>query len=393
MPRMIAYVLAIIGTSLMPPFITALIYGEQRSIIAFVVPMAVSWVVAFAFWMHRHVDRRQLGVYDAFALVGSVWISICLFGSLPLYLCGNFASFTDAVFESVSGFTTTGASIVLDVESLPRSINLWRCMTHWLGGMGVIALVVAIMPLLGIGGFKLFKAEMTGPDKFKVASRISTNAKVLWFIYFGMTFLQTALLRYSGMDWFDSACHSFSMVGSGGFSTRNASIGAFNNVAAEWICVVFMFLAGVNYSLYFQLFVGKVGDLFRDSELRAYFSIVILAIAAVTVLELRQFGSFAEAVRNSAFQVSALISTTGFITSDYANWVPGAQMILLTLFIVGGCSGSTAGGVKVVRWVVLGKQLANEISRLLHPHGIFTIRINGMPGRDGIVPIEAAFVF
>ena len=393
MPRMIAYVLAIVGTSLMAPFITALYYGEQHSVIAFVVPMAVSWVVAFAFWMYRHTEERQLGIYDAFTLVGSVWISICLFGSLPFYLCGNFASFTDAVFESVSGFTTTGASIVLNVESLPRSVNLWRCMTHWLGGMGVIALAVALMPLLGIGGFKLYKAETTVFDKSKVASRISTNAKVLWFIYFAMTFIQTVLLHYSGIDWFDSVCHSFSMVGSGGFSTRNSSIGAFNNITAEWICVVFMFLAGVNYSLYFQVFIGKIGDVFRDSELRAYFSIVIAAITAVTILESQQFGSFSEALRNSAFQVTALISTTGFITSDYANWVPGSQMILLTLFFIGGCSGSTAGGVKVMRWVVLGKQFVNEILRLLHPHRIFTIRINGMSGRDGIVPIVAAFIF
>ena len=235
MSRLIAYVLALVGTALLAPFLMSLACGEQRATIAFVVPMSVSWLVAFAFWMHRHKETRQMGISAAFTLVGGVWVAISLFGAVPFCLCGNFPGIADAVFESVSGFTTTGASVISNVEALPKSVNLWRCMTHWLGGMGVIALAVAIMPLLGIGGFRLFKAETTGPDKGKVASRISTNAKVLWAIYLGMTLVQAVLLRMSGMDWFDAACHSFSTVGTGGFSTRNASVGAFGNVAAEWI--------------------------------------------------------------------------------------------------------------------------------------------------------------
>lgn len=393
MSRMIGYVLAIVGTALFAPFAVALAYGEQRATIAFVVPMSVSWVVAFAFWMYRHAEKRQLGVLDAFTLVGAVWVAICLFGSVPFCLCGSFPGVTEAVFESVSGFTTTGASVIANVEALPKSVNLWRCMTHWLGGMGVIALVVALMPLLGIGGFKLFKAETTGPNKGKITSRMSTTAKVLWFIYFGMTLVQTVLLRFSGLDWFDAVCHSFSTLGTGGFSTRNASIGSFGNAAAEWICIAFMLLAAVNFSLYFHAFTGKLREIFRDSEFRAYLCIVTIAVTSVTVLVLPQSEAFAEALRHSAFQVASLLSTTGFMTKDYVQWAPAAQAVLLALFFIGGCSGSTGGGMKVIRWMVLGKQLCNEFKRLLHPHEIFTMRINGLSGREGVVPTVAAFLF
>lgn len=393
MSRLIAYVLAIVGTALLAPFLMSLACGEQRATIAFVVPMSVSWLVAFAFWMHRHKETRQMGISAAFTLVGGVWVAISLFGAVPFCLCGNFPGIADAVFESVSGFTTTGASVISNVEALPKSVNLWRCMTHWLGGMGVIALAVAIMPLLGIGGFRLFKAETTGPDKGKVASRISTNAKVLWAIYLGMTLVQAVLLRMSGMDWFDAACHSFSTVGTGGFSTRNASVGAFGNVAAEWICTVFMLLASVNFALYFHLFTGKAGEMFKDSELRTFAAIVAVATAAVAFLTLPQHAVLSDTIRHSAFQVAAVLSTTGFMTDDYVRWVPSAQTVLLALCLIGGCSGSTCGGVKVIRWTVLWKLLCNEFGKLLHPREVFTMRISGTSGRESVVPAVAAFLF
>jgi trk system potassium uptake protein TrkH len=391
--RVLSYVLAITGFALLPPLGVALAYGERGCVAAFAAPLAASWLAALACWL---ANRRGAGTFEArnaFIVVGGAWVSICVFGALPLWTSGAFASFSDAVFESVSGFTTTGASVMPDVESLPRCVNLWRCETHWLGGMGVIALAVALIPLLGIGGFRLIKAETSGPEKGKVTSRIADTAKALWFIYFSMTALQAVLLRYAGMDWFDAVCHAFSTLGTGGFSTRNASVGAFSNGAVDWICTIFMLLASVNFALYYRLFTGRGREFLRDTELHGFLGIVALSVAAVTCVEVADFGSLGPALRHSAFQVASIVSTTGFMTSDYAAWRPAAQVVLFALFLVGGCSGSTAGGIKVIRWTILAKQLKNEFARLLHPHAVVTLRINGVPGRETFVPLVAAFVF
>ena len=332
-------------------------------------------------------------VQHAFGTVGGIWIAICLYGALPLYLSGCYSSLTDAVFESVSGFTTTGASVLPDVESLPASVNLWRCEAHWLGGLGVIALAVALIPLLGIGGFRLIKAETTGPDKSKLTSLIANTAKTLWFIYMALTALQALLLWNAGLGAVDAIAHAFSTMGTGGFSTRNASVGAFGLPAAEWICTAFMLLATVNFTLYYRLLTGRIGDVIRDSELRTLVMLVICAVACVTAVQCRSFVSFGDTLRSSAFQVASIVSTTGFMTDDYLAWRPAAQVVILLLFFVGGSSGSTAGGIKVIRWTILGKQLRNELRRILHPHEVFTLSINGCPGREAFVPVVASFVF
>jgi trk system potassium uptake protein TrkH len=236
-------------------------------------------------------------------------------------------------------------------------------MTHWLGGMGVIALVVALMPLLGIGGFKMFKAETTGPDKGKVTSRISTTAKVLWVIYFAMTLVQTLLLRFAGLEWFDAICHSFSTIATGGFSVRNASIGAYGNSAVEWICILFMILGSVNFALYFHVFTGKAVELLHDSELRVFLSVIAVSAVAVTFFILPLPGDVVSLFRHSLFQVVSVLSSTGFMTMDYAQWMPAAQLVLLALCFIGGCSGSTSCGIKVIRWTVLGKQLLRLFGR------------------------------
>ncbi len=391
----LAYVLGIVGTALILPLAVSLRCGEEmRQVAAFAGPLAFSWAAAaIAFGCRRRGRDASLATGSAFILVGCVWVAIGLFGALPLWIGGAFPHFIDAVFESVSGFTTTGASVAPEVESLPRSVNLWRCETHWLGGMGVIALAVALMPLLGVGGFRLFKAETTGPEKGKVTSRITDTAKALWIIYFLMTASEAVLLHFAGLGWFDAVCHSFSTLGTGGFSTRNGSVGDFDIAAVDWICIVFMFLASVNFALYFRLFTGRAAELRRDTELKALARIAVVAVVTVTLVEMRDFGSLSHSLRYSAFQVAAIISTTGFSTSDYAQWRPAAQLILFALFWVGGCSGSTAGGIKVIRWTVLAKQLRNEFSRLIHPHEVTTIRINGIPGREEFVPLVAAFIF
>lgn len=328
----------------------------------------------------------------AFFIVVLSWVVICLLGAVPLYACGHFPSFIDAFFESVSGFTTTGATVLSDIEALPRWANLWRCATHWIGGLGVIALAVALLPLLGAGGFRLIKAETSGPEKGKFTTRVTDTAKILWLIYFGMTILQVTLLRWAGFDFLDAFAHAFSTMGTGGFSTRNASVGAFANPTAEWICTVFMLLASVNFTLYYRLFSGRASDFRRDSELRGFCAVVVVAIVGITAVRVTDLESLGETVRTVAFQVASVISTTGFMTDDYLTWSPASQVLLLALFFIGGCSGSTAGGIKVIRWTVLAKQMRNELLRLVHPHCVYTLRINGNAGREAIVSVVGSFV-
>lgn len=392
--RIFSYVLALAGVSLLLPLAAAVRYGETRAAWSFAVPMAASIAAAVAITVvYRHLKAAPLSVRAAFVAVGGSWILLGFFGSLPLWFSGAIGGFTNCLFESISGFTTTGATVIFDVESLPRSINLWRCEMHWLGGMGVIALVVALVPLLGIGGMKLIQAETTGPEKGKLTARITNTAKVLWFIYMGFTAAQTALLHFFGLSLFDSLCLSFSTLGTGGFSTRNLSVGAFGNLAVEWVTFAFMILGSVNFALYYRFFTGRVGGIWRDSELRAFLGIVAAAVACITAIRLPGAGEFCETLRGSAFQVASIISSTGFMTDDYTAWHPAAQIVLLSLVVIGGCSGSTAGGIKVVRWTVLFKQLVNEFRRLVHPHGVFTLRLNDQPGRETIVPYVASFVF
>lgn len=391
--RIAAHVLGIVGLALLPSVASSAWYAEgARTTCAFAVPAAACLSLAALCLLKRNAEPSPIKTSWAFCIVGGVWIGVCLLGAIPLWASGAFGSATDAVFESISGFTTTGASVAASVEDLPRSVNLWRCETHWLGGMGVIALAVALVPLLGVGGFRLIKAEASGPEKGRITPRIASTAKALWTIYLSFTILQTLLLRATGIGWFDSVCHAFSTLGTGGFSTRNASVGAFGNPAAEWTCVVFMLLASVNFALYYRLFTGKVGEVFKDTELKLFIWIVAFFVLSVAMVEKADMGGFSTALRHSAFQVASIVSTTGFMTSDYACWRPAAQMLLFLLFFVGGCSGSTAGGIKVIRWAVLGKQLRNELRRITHPREVTTIRINGCSGRDEIVPLVAAFV-
>lgn len=391
--RALGFVMAVFSLGFVPPVALAWWDGELAVLEAFAAPMAVSWLLSC---LMVSLSRRGVKTRDAsnaFVIVACAWLVASFLGALPFYLSGCYPSVADAVFESVSGFTTTGASVIADVESLPRSINFWRCETHFLGGMGVIALVVAILPLLGEGGFSLIKAESSGPEKGKITSRIADTAKALWLIYAGMTAVQALMLNAAGMNWFESVCHAFSTMGTGGFSTRNASVGGYHSSAIEWICTVFMLLATVNFALYYQMFSGRFSRVRRNSELKVFGMIVLLAVAAVTAIQFAGPETFPSVLRGAAFQVASIVSTTGFMTEDYLLWAPASHVILLSLFLIGGCSGSTAGGVKVIRWTVLAKQLRNEIRRLRHPHGVFTLRINGVSGRDEMVSVVGTFVF
>lgn len=389
--RITSILLAIVGITFAVPISVAIVYGEYSMILPFVVPMVISIVLVLAINLPTRKIKYNMTTRQTFLIVAMAWVVASFMGSIPLYYSGAFNSYTDALFESFSGFSTTGATVLSEVECLPRSINLWRCLTHWLGGMGIVTLTVAIMPLLGIGGFQLIKAETTGPEKGKVTARITTTAKALWIIYISFTVLEIIALRIAGMDFVDALSHSFATLGTGGFSTRNSSIGSYDSVSIDIVVTVFMFLSGINFSLFYYLVTRKTDEIKHNSELKAYIGIVVGAILIITLSLLSTYNSFWKSLRYSAFQVVSLITTTGFSTADYLNWPSLAQFIIFLLFFIGGCSGSTSGGFKVIRWVILGKLVNNETKKMLHPHGVFSIRINNRPSRSEIISTVASF--
>ena len=391
--RLIFTILAIIGISFLFPIIVALVCHEYNVIPAFLVPMAISvGLGAFAVLKDKKYSFK-FSTKDVFIFVALTWIAICFLGAVPLIMSGAIKNPVDAIFESVSGFTTTGSTILSEVESLPRSINLWRCEMHWLGGMGIIALTVALLPLLGVGGFNLIKAESTGPDKGKITPKMANTAEVLWFLYLALTIIHAVALKICGMDFIDSISYAFSTLGTGGFATRNASIASYNSLSIEIVCTVFMFLAGINFSLYFYAITKKFDEVKKNSELKGYVLIFCGTAILIAIFLIPYYGSFASALRYSFFQVGAIMTTSGYATADYLLWPSAAQFVLFVLFFIGGSAGSTSGGFKVIRWIILAKQAKNEMLRMLHPQGIFSVRINGKAGRKDLIYNVAAFTF
>lgn len=391
--RLIFIVLSIASFTLIFPVATAVLYGEFSALPGFIIPFFLTLGIGIALFFAGRKSKIKFSTRSVFSFVAIAWACISLWGATPLIITKSAPNFIDAFFESVSGFTTTGATIFNDVESLPRSINLWRCQMHWLGGMGIIALTVALLPLLGTGGFQLVKSESTGPDKGKITPKMTDTAKTLWFLYIGFTAAQLITLKIAGVSFFDSVCLAFSTLGTGGFSVLNSSVAGYNSAAVEIICTVFMFLAGVNFSLYYYLVSGKFDEIRKNSELKAYISIFAVCAVMIAIFLLPSCKSIAKALRFSTFQAASIMTTTGFYSADYMTWPGAAQFFVLSLLLVGGSSGSTAGGFKVIRWVILQKQARNEMMRMLHPHGLFSISVDGRPGRKDLVFNVAAFTF
>ena len=390
--KIASILLSIVGVLFAIPLGFAFYYGETQVYLPFIIPMLVSFVLVAAVNFPTRHRKITMNTRQTFLIVALSWVVVSLMGAVPLYFSGSIPRFVDALFESVSGFSTTGSTILSEIETLPKSINMLRCLTHWIGGMGIVTLTVALLPLLGVGGFQLIKAETTGPEKGKVTARITTTAKILWLIYLGFTLAETIALMIAGMTFTDALSHAFATLGTGGFSTRNSSIGAYNSVAIDVIIMIFMFLAGINFSLYFYVITRKFRDIGTNSEFKAYLGIIFILIVAVVISLLGYYGSFGKSIRFASFQVVSLMTTTGFSTADFMQWPAVTQFLLFLTFFIGGCSGSTSGGVKVIRWLVLGKQVQNETRKMLHPHGVFAIRLNGRPGRKDIVFNVAAFM-
>jgi trk system potassium uptake protein TrkH len=375
------------------PASVAIYYGEKNMIGAFTDPILFCLIMGVIVLSFTRKNKFQFNARTGFSAVFLGWISSILVGAVPLLRSGYIPHFADALFESASGFTTTGATILSEIEMLPRSLNLWRMQMHWLGGMGIVALTVALLPLLGVGGFQLIKAETTGPEKGKITPKITNTAKILWMTYGAFTIIQTSLLMLAGMDFVDAIGHTFATLGTGGFSSKNASIGAYNSSAIDWICTIFMVLAGINFSLYYLILTGRGKGILKNTELKVYLSILLIATIAVAIIIHPLYKSVFTSIRYSAFQVSSIMTTTGFSTANFDVWPSAAKMILFFLMFVGGCSGSTGGSIKVIRWVIVAKQLSNETKRMIHPHGVFSIQLNGRPGRKDVVYNVTAFLF
>ena len=349
----------------------------------------------------RH-EPINLDLRRAFLVVTGAWFMAGILGALPYYFSGlsnsalahHFPGFAECFFESVSGFTTTGSSILGDIESVPRGLLFWRGLTHWLGGMGIVVLSIAILPLLGGGGMNLFKAEAPGgilPDK--LAPRIAQTARSMWWVYIVLTVLQTFLLLVGGMDLFDSLCHTFATVATGGFSTKNTSIGFYNSAFIDYVVCLFMFLAGVNFFLHYQALTGRLDVFRKDVEFRFYTLITLAATGILFVNILSMYaGDSLKAFRDALFQVISIATTTGFATADFEKWPATSQFVLLALMLVGGSAGSTAGGAKCLRVIIFFKAGYRELQRILHPHAIIPLRIGARTVPDSTVASVLGFL-
>jgi len=336
-------------------------------------------------------DFDIMGAKDGLAIVGLSWIAVSLLGALPIYLSGVAPTFTDAFFETVSGFTTTGATILTWIEGQPRGILFWRSLTHWLGGMGIIVLSVALLPAIGRGAYALYRAEAPGPTAERVRPRMKETAKTLWTVYFILTAVETLLLIAGGMPLFDALSHTFGTMATGGFSTKNASIAAYGSYI-QWVIVGFMFLAGCNFILHYQGLHGKVKSYWRSEEFRVYLALILVFIPLFTVILALSGEGFSEStLRQSAFQVVSILTTTGYTTVDFNLWPAFLKISLVSLMFVGGCAGSTGGGMKVIRVYIALKMAVKSIIQAILPNAIMPLKIDSKPVSDTYVIRAAAF--
>ncbi|RJV03850.1 TrkH family potassium uptake protein [Bacteroides sp. AF34-31BH] len=338
--------------------------------------------------------ERQLTRRDGYVLVSFAWVAFSLFGMLPFYIGGYIPDITNAFFETMSGFSSTGATILNNIESLPHGILFWRSMTQWIGGLGIIMFTIAVLPIFGISGLQVFAAEASGPTHDKVHPRIGITAKWIWSIYAGITALLVGLLMLGGMDWFDSICHAFATTGTGGFSTKQASVAHYNSPYIEYVISIFMFISGINFTLLLLFVNRKFKKFISNAELKFYFGSVVLFTAIIAlVLYYTSCMGMEESFRKSLFQVISLQTSTGFATDDYMKWTPVLWGLFTIIMLMGACAGSTTGGLKCIRMVILTKVSRNEFKHILHPNAVLPIRINKQVIPPSIVSTVLAFCF
>jgi trk system potassium uptake protein TrkH len=347
--------------------------GADALLISMLISIAIG-VLLFGIGSRK---KEELFKKEALVIVGLGWLVATAAGALPFVFSGTLPNFIDAWFESTSGFTTTGSTVLVDIEATARGILFWRSFTHWLGGMGIIVLFVAVLPFLGAGGRQLFRSEVSGPLKETLTPRIKDTAAILWRLYLLFTVVETLLLMIGGMSLYDALCHTFGTLATGGFSTKSASVGHFRSVPVELVIMFFMFLAATNFSLHFRFLRGERHAYLRDSEWRAYTGILFLSILFVWInlLASGTFSSLGEALRGASFQTVSIMTTTGFTTHDFNTWDNGSKFALVVLMFIGGCSGSTGGGIKVMRVVILGKIARAHLEKVYSPRTVRMVRL------------------
>ena len=386
-------IIGVLTLLMLPSLAIAIINKEYFMIRTFLLPPAAGLLLAIPAALVIRKKPPNLRIKDGFLLVFLTWVFASLIGSIPYSLSPVALNFSDSVFESSCAFATTGATTISDIESLPYSLLFWRSMSHWTGGIGIILLSVALLPLLGVGGFRLIKAEAPGPGKEKLSPRITGEAKVIFNVYCVFTSILILLYRIGGMEWFDAVCHGFTIMATGGVSTKNTGFAFFNSKFIDWVTTVFMLLGALSFTVYYRIVKGKIKDTLQNTEARVYFFIFFIASALITINLIPHYGSFGNALRFGTFHAASILSTAGNIRTDYTAWPALAQGVLFCLMFIGGCSSSTGGGIKVIRHTVLFKQAGNELRRLLYPQGVFSIQINNKAGRKDVVYGVAAFVF
>ena len=369
---------ALVGlTMLAPAAVGAGFYRETASI-----PIAgAAAITVTAGWLMNRLAGPigEISIRDGFAIVTFGWIFASAFGSLPFLMTGSIPSVSGAFFESVSGLTTTGSTVVQDIDALPRGIVFWRSLTHWMGGMGIIVLSVAILPLLGVGGMQLMQAEIPGLSADRLRPRVRQTATVLWGTYALLTFAQVGLLWAGGMTLFQAVNHAFATMATGGFSTEDTSFAGFGPFV-QYVTVVFMFLAGMNFTLHYSWMAGRWKPLIRSQELRMYALVVAVAtLSIMLLLWVPGRGEVEETFRAALFQTISIVTTTGFASADYELWLPSAQVVILLLMLIGGCTGSTSGSIKVLRHMIVAKEARISMRKLLHPRGVFIYKVEGKP--------------
>ena len=389
--RVLAALTGFVPVIMIPPEIMAIAAGERDMARVFAILIGIITALSLAAFLSLRKKKLNLNARAGFFLVFCTWVLAAFIGAIPFHLFG--LGFADSLFESACTFATTGGTTIVNIEALPRSLLLWRSLAHWIGGIGIVLISVALMPLLGVGGFQLIKAEQPGPEKEKITPKVAVTAKLLWLAYGVLTLALFGLYLAGDMGWFDALCHALTTMASGGVSTRNAGIAAFDSPFIDAVSTVFMLLAGFNFSLYYRLLQGKFQDIQNNTEARVYAGIFIIASAIITLSLIPVYGSPAAAFRYAAYETASILSTTGSSIAAYENWPGIARMVLFTLIFIGGCSGSTGGGIKVIRHVVLWKQMGNELRQVMYPKGVFSIQLNKRVGRKDVIYGAAGFFF
>ena len=385
----------LMAIALCAPIIVAVLYMEYYLLPIFLIPLGVCIAFAVPVFVITRAQVFRISINAGFLFVTIYWFMAGFIGALPYHLAAVVPTFADALFESLSGFSTTGASVLTDIESLPRALLFWRSQTHWLGGMGIIVLVIAVSPLLRTGGHLLVSAEVTGLTVDKTVPTIGNTAKILWFTYMILTAAEIILLRIFGMDLFDAFTHAFGTMATGGFSPKNASIGHYTSLPIRATITFFMILAGINFNLYYRLLYRRSSKPFRDPEFRVYITIIVVASSLIAFSLILHGGrSFnLNTAITAIFHTASILTTTGYVAEDYILWPAAAQAVLFILMFFGACSGSTGGGIKIIRGMLLAKQSAGEMKYLLHPQGVFETKFAGyVGGRRAVVQAAAGFI-